>query len=148
MQAADGGAGRTSQGRGESDLFGLGAGPAPCRSGHRRVQIDVPKWSDALRLAGEREDVGSVPDGASDHRVRARARRARSSSAASQTSAARGRSAPAENRLARSWQERNARGSRARDPPPRRTHDLVLDDRSGRIEVTLFDDVFASDTAR
>jgi DNA polymerase-3 subunit alpha len=103
------------------------------------VQIDVPEWSDALRLCRRARDAGSVPDGASDHRVRARAR------SGHQWPHRRRRRRPPVGAGENGWRgpgksvtlavscSRSAAAADAR---------ASLDDRSGRIEVTLFDDVF------
>ena len=44
--------------------------------------------------------------------------------------------------MARAGANRDGGGPGARDPQARHAHEFVLDDRSGRIEVTFFEDVY------
>jgi DNA polymerase-3 subunit alpha len=136
MQAADQSS-RASQ-AGQSDLFGLGAGLAGPSA--ERAPASVPDWSEALRLAGERETLGLYLTG---HPITEYERElaavisgriadvggARPVGAGENGWRGPGRSVT----LAGLVLEIRRRGGRT---------SFVLDDRSGRIEVTLFDDVY------
>ncbi|MEJ2522033.1 MAG: DNA polymerase III subunit alpha, partial [Gammaproteobacteria bacterium] len=123
---------------GQNDLFGV-APPPPAAGGKSPVDDALPDWSPAERLAGERETLGLYLTG---HPVDAVA-----SDLAALTSA----------RIADLGSERPGEDERGYGPPRREVAvgglivdmrrrgnrvTLVLDDRSGRMEVTLFDEVY------
>jgi DNA polymerase-3 subunit alpha len=137
MQAADQTLKATQAG--QSDLFGLGAVASPAGS-PERASVSVPEWSEALRLAGERETLGLYLTG---HPITEYERElaavisgriADVGGARPVGAAENGWRGPGKNvTLAGLVLEIRRRGGRT---------SFVLDDRSGRIEVALFDDVY------
>ena len=117
---------------GQDDLFGGGAATAA-------RPLELPEWPERVRLAGERETLGAVPHRASHPALRSgaaatgRRRDWRTSSASRRRPQARaprysgGRQVSAAG-LIYELRKRNGRTS------------FVLDDRTGRIEVTLFEE--------
>jgi DNA polymerase-3 subunit alpha len=124
---------------GQSDLFGLGPEAATTHE-RDRTSAGIPEWSEALRLAGERETLGLYLTG---HPITEYEREL--SSVISGRIADVGGSRPVGASdggwrgpgrgvtLAGLVLEVRRRGGRT---------SFVLDDRSGRIEVALFDDVY------
>jgi DNA polymerase III subunit alpha len=122
---------------GQDDLFGGLAGPA---SGDGRATIEVPalpEWSDAELLAGERETLGLFLSGHPISEYETELRQvapARIVDLGGQRPAGEQRYGGGKNvTVAGLVLEMRRRGSRMT---------LVLDDRSARIEVSLFDDVW------
>jgi DNA polymerase III subunit alpha len=138
MQAAD----QTSRATeaGQSDLFGLGGSAATPAAVVARGPTSVPEWSEALRLAGERETLGLYLTGhpiAEYERELAPVVSGRIADVGGARPVGAGENGwrtPGKNvTLAGLVLEIRRRGGRT---------SFVLDDRSGRMEVTLFDDVF------
>jgi DNA polymerase-3 subunit alpha len=137
MQAADQTLKATQAG--QSDLFGLGAAATPV-GGAESGAASLPEWSEALRLAGERETLGLYLTG---HPITEYERElaavisgriADVGGARPVGAAENGWRGPGKNvTLAGLVLEIRRRGGRT---------SFVLDDRSGRIEVALFDDVY------
>jgi DNA polymerase-3 subunit alpha len=137
MQAADQTLKATQAG--QSDLFGLGA-VAATADGRDRASIDVPEWSEALRLAGERETLGLYLTG---HPITEYERELASVISGRIADVGGSRPVGASDNgwrgpgkhvtLAGLVLEIRRRGGRK---------SFVLDDRSGRIEVALFDDIY------
>ena len=138
MQAAD--QSSRALAAGQDDLFGLAA-PAPAGSSQpAELRESLPEWSEAVRLAGERETLGLYLTG---HPITEYEQELRpiTSGRIADVGGARpvgsneggwrgpGRSVT----VAGLVLEVRKRGGRT---------SLVLDDRSGRLEVTLFDDVY------
>lgn len=129
---------------GQVDLFGLAAAPAPSAESHRETSSPAlttgqPEWSETQRLAGERETLGLYLSGHPLDRFEKDLSRFVShrivdiqddlpAGGASERGFFGGRQAS----VAGYIHEVRRRGNRTA---------IVLDDRSGRIEVTFFDDV-------
>jgi DNA polymerase III subunit alpha len=124
---------------GQNDLFGLASGtqdsPAPAQN-----ELPQPEWSEAVRLAGERETLGLFLTGHPIDRYEIDLRRFVSSRIGDLVS-----ERPVPGGEGRGfWMGKPAivagliHEIRKRGP---RTS-LVLDDRTGRIEVTLFEEVY------
>jgi len=128
---------RASQ-AGQVDLFGL-AGPAAEALAPPPLPVEeVPDWSEAVRLQGERETLGLFLTGhpiAEYERELASIVSGRIADVASgrPVAEARGFAAGRSVTVAGLVLEIRRRGNRTT---------LILDDRSGRLEVSLFDDVF------
>jgi len=129
-----------AQAAGQVDLFGL-AGPAvPDAPAAAELHEDLPEWSEPVRLAGERETLGLYLTG---HPITEYERELRPivSGRIADVGGARpvgagdgGWRGPGKAvTVAGLVLEIRKRGNRT---------SFVLDDRSGRIEVTLFDDVY------
>ncbi len=127
---------------GQNDLFGLtAAGRArAAAAGDGEWTAPVPDWSEQVRLAGERETLGLYLTGHPIDRLEADLPRFVSARIADLVSekppaaeGGRGFSAGKPATVAGLIDEVRKRGARV---------SLVLDDRSGRIEVTLFDEVY------
>lgn len=123
---------------GQNDLFGLSDTKAAASSVAARVT--QPEWSDSIRLAGERETLGLYLTGHPLNRYRSELRQfasARIKDVNSERPAGganeRGFYPARSATLAGYVHEINKRGVRT---------SAVLDDRSGRIEVTFADEVF------
>jgi DNA polymerase-3 subunit alpha len=125
---------------GQDDLFGLGAEPrSRAAAAHSRALL--PDWSEAVRLAGERETLGLYLTGHPIDRfeadlprfVSARIGELLSEKPLGGAEGARGFHAGRPTSVAGLIDEVRKRGQRV---------SIVLDDRSGRLEVTLFDEVF------
>jgi DNA polymerase-3 subunit alpha len=137
MQAAD----QTSKARaaGQSDLFGVASAAETDTATARAEDASQPEWSDAVRLAGERETLGLYLTG---HPIAEYERElgpvisgriadlggARPVGAGDGGWRSAGRSVTVAG-LVLEIRKRNGRVS------------FILDDRSGRVEVTLFEDV-------
>ena len=125
---------------GQDDLFGLAAAPAASGPAGAERSI-VPEWSEQIRLAGERETLGLYLTGHPINRFEADLSRFVSARIAELVSErpvggserGRGNSPGRAVTVAGLIDEVRKRGVRT---------SIVLDDRSGRIEVTLFDEVF------
>jgi DNA polymerase-3 subunit alpha len=122
---------------GQDDLFGGPAGPA---AGERPPPVDIPalpEWSDAERLAGERETLGLYLSGHPITEYEAELRQvapARIVDLGGPRPSGEARWGGGRNvTVAGLALELKKRGSRMT---------IVLDDRSARIEVSLFEDVF------
>ncbi len=128
---------------GQDDLFGLA--PAAPAATEQRVEVaQLPEWPEAVRLAGERETLGLYLTGHPVSQYEHELKLLTHGRLADLTS---GRPAPqpAANGEGRSWQpgrsvtigglvlEIRKRANRTT---------LLLDDRSGRVEVMLYDEVF------
>ena len=124
---------------GQDDLFGMAAPAPPGAAPQEEEGEPLPEWSPAERLAGERETLGLFLTG---HPVDAVA-----SDLAALTSA----------RIGDLAADKPAEDERGYGPPRREVVvgglivdmrrrgnrvTLVLDDRSGRLEVTLFDETY------
>jgi DNA polymerase-3 subunit alpha len=138
LQAAD----QTSRASeaGQSDLFGLGVAPPGVTAADRSPPVSVPEWSESLRLAGERETLGLYLTGhpiAEYERELAPIISGRIVDVGGARPVGAGENGwrtPGKNvTLAGLVLEIRRRGGRT---------SFVLDDRSARIEVTLFDEVF------
>jgi DNA polymerase-3 subunit alpha len=123
---------------GQVDLFGLSAAPA---SATGRVQTpELPEWPEEIRLAGERETLGLYLTG---HPVARYEQELQFLASGRIGDLVGGRPAPSGD--SGRWQGgRNVTiGGLVLDVRKRANRvALTLDDRSGRMEVTLFDDVF------
>jgi DNA polymerase-3 subunit alpha len=130
-----------AQAAGQDDLFGLAAPVAPAVGDDAAGAVEVlPEWSDAVRLAGERETLGLFLTG---HPITEYERELRpiTSGRIADIGGAKpvggnegGWRGPGKNvTVAGLVLEIRKRGNRT---------SFILDDRSGRIEVTLFEDVF------
>jgi len=123
---------------GQDDLFGGLAGPAAEQARLTIDLADVPDWSEAERLQGERETLGLFLSGHPIAEYEAELRQMVPARIADlggprPTAETRGFGAGRNVTVAGLVLEIRRRGSRTT---------LVLDDRSGRIEVSLFDDVW------
>ncbi len=137
MQAAE----QTSRARaaGQSDLFGVAAPPGGEPGPAAATEAAVAEWTDAIRLAGERETLGLYLSGhpiAEYERELAPITSGRIADLGGSRPIGAGegglRSAGRSVTVAGLVLEIRKRGGRS---------SFVLDDRSGRIEVTLFDDI-------
>jgi DNA polymerase-3 subunit alpha len=125
---------------GQDDFFGL-APEAPRRDAPAPLTADLPEWSEGLRLAGERETLGLYLTGHPIDRFEADLPRFVSARIADLISekplpaadTGRGFDRGRPTSIAGLIDEVRKRGPRV---------SLVLDDRSGRIEVTLFEEVY------
>jgi DNA polymerase-3 subunit alpha len=123
---------------GQNDLFGLGAPPPPQASAVATVHV-LPEWPESVRLAGERQTLGLYLTGHPIAEYEADLKSFVSGRIADVASgrpagAGEGKWMPPKNvTIAGLVLEVRRRGNRT---------SLVLDDRSGRIEVSLFDEVF------
>jgi len=138
MQAAD--QSSRAAAAGQNDLFGLAEPAAPLATEAVELREELPDWSEAVRLAGERETLGLYLTG---HPITEYERELRpiTSGRIADVGGARpvganeggwrgpGRSVT----VAGLVLEIRKRGGRT---------SFVLDDRSGRLEVTMFDDVY------
>jgi DNA polymerase-3 subunit alpha len=138
MQAAD--QGSRAAAAGQDDLFGLAEPQAPAAVEAAELREQLPDWSEAVRLAGERETLGLYLTG---HPITEFERELRpiTSGRIADIGGARpvganeggwrgpGRSVT----VAGLVLEIRKRGGRT---------SFVLDDRSGRLEVTMFEDVY------
>jgi DNA polymerase-3 subunit alpha len=138
MQAAD--QGSRAQAAGQNDLFGLAEPVAPVAAAASDLRERLPDWSEAVRLAGERETLGLYLTG---HPITEYERELRpiTSGRIADIGGARpvganeggwrgpGRSVTVAG-LVLEVRKRAGRTS------------FVLDDRSGRLEVTMFEDVY------
>ena len=127
---------------GQSDLFGLAAAQGAQRSVAPSGELhELPDWSEQVRLAGERETLGLYLTGHPIDRFEADLPRfvsARIGELVSERPAAapepgRGFSAGRPTTVAGLVDEVRKRGPRV---------SVLLDDRSGRLEVMLFDEVY------
>ncbi len=121
---------------GQVDLFGLAGTTAP-RPAHRTAVL--PEWPDAIRLAGERETLGFFMTGhpldeyAHDRQYLAPGTIAELAGSRPASAGAEAKWTPARNvTIAGLVLEIKKRANRT---------SLVLDDGSGRLEVTLFEEV-------
>jgi DNA polymerase-3 subunit alpha len=130
-----------AQAAGQDDLFGLAEPAAPVESEEAvELRETLPEWSEAVRLAGERETLGLYLTG---HPITEYEREIRPlvSGRIADIGGARpvgagdgGWRGPGKNvTVAGLVLEIRKRGNRT---------SFVLDDRSGRIEITLFEDVY------
>ncbi len=129
-------AGRTEFARHERGPGGL------VRPERRRTDGIVADWTEAQRLAGERETLGLFLSGHPDHSLRA-GFEVLGDAHGSRMSAA--RSLPLRPTAARSWSAGKAATVAGlvleiRRRPNRVT--LILDDRSARLEVSLYEEIF------
>jgi len=125
---------------GQTDLFGLATGAATTQDSADDGEASLPDWSEAVRLAGERETLGLYLTG---HPIAEYERELKPivSGRIADVGGARpvgagdgGWRGPGRNvTLAGLVLEIRRRAGRT---------SFILDDRSGRIEVTLFDDVY------
>jgi DNA polymerase-3 subunit alpha len=128
---------------GQVDLFGLSAAPAAPAAGPAASTAGFqPEWSEAIRLAGERETLGLYLTGHPINRFERDLARFVSGRIADLLS---DRPPPSSGNGERAWtpgkpatvagyiHELRKRGTRM---------SAILDDRTGRIEVTFFDEVF------
>ncbi len=123
---------------GQDDLFGGLAGPVAGQSPSAIDIADVADWSESERLAGERETLGLFLSGHPIAEYESELRQLVPARIADlggprPTAEARGQAGARNVTVAGLVLEIRRRG-------PRMT--LLLDDRSGRIEVSLFDDVW------
>ncbi|HTX24993.1 MAG TPA: DNA polymerase III subunit alpha [Steroidobacteraceae bacterium] len=129
---------------GQTDLFGLASPVAEPRESAAAVpagEAELPDWSEQVRLAGERETLGLYLTGHPIDRfeadlprfVTARIADLASERPAGAPEAGRGFSPGRPACVAGLVDEVRKRGPRV---------SLILDDRSGRLEVTLFDEVY------
>jgi DNA polymerase-3 subunit alpha len=123
---------------GQDDLFGGLAGPVPGHAPSAIDLADVPDWSEAERLQGERETLGLFLSGHPIAEYEAELRQLVPARIADlggprPTADTRGFGGGKNVTVAGLVLEIRRRGSRMT---------LLLDDRSGRIEVSLFDDVW------
>jgi len=124
---------------GQNDLFGLA--PAPLRLQGAAPAAELPDWSEAVRLAGERETLGLYLTGHPIDRFEedlprfasARIAELLSEKPLAPADSARGFSPGRPVSVAGLIDEVRKRGARV---------SVVLDDRSGRMEVTLFEEIF------
>jgi DNA polymerase-3 subunit alpha len=126
-----------AQSAGQVDLFGLAT--TACIESEAPVVKELPEWSEEVRLAGERETLGLYLTG---HPI-ARYEQELKFLASPIADLASGR--PAGATETGRWQPgRNVTVGGLVLEIRRRANrvSLTLDDRSGRMEVTLFDDVF------
>jgi DNA polymerase III subunit alpha len=129
--------GSRARAAGQVDLFGLVVAPA-CGESARAIEA-LPEWSESTRLAGERETLGLYLTGhpiAQYERELAVITSGRIADVAGARPVMNGEGARFQGRpvtLAGLVLEIRRRGNRTT---------LILDDRSGRLEVSLFDDVF------
>jgi DNA polymerase-3 subunit alpha len=140
MQAAD----QNSKARaaGQDDLFGLAEPSAPAAEEATELRETLPDWSEAVRLAGERETLGLYLTG---HPITEYERELRpivsgriadvgGAKPVGQSQGEGGWRGPGRSvTLAGLVLEVRKRGGRT---------SFVLDDRSGRLEVTMFEDVY------
>ncbi len=127
-----------AQSAGQVDLFGLAATPAT--QPERRAISELPEWPEEVRLAGERETLGLYLTG---HPVARYEQDLKFLASGSIAELASGRPIAA-NDPGR-WQPgRNVTVGGLLLEVRKRANRvaLTLDDRSGRMEVTLFDDVY------
>ena len=123
---------------GQDDLFGGLAGPAAQHAPSAIDRANVPDWGEAERLQGERETLGLFLSGHPIAEYEAELRQMVPARIADlggprPTADSRGFSGGKNVTVAGLVLEIRRRGSRMT---------LLLDDRSGRIEVSLFDDVW------
>jgi DNA polymerase-3 subunit alpha len=152
MQAAE--QSTKAQAAGQEDLFGLFAAPAPAgevarsagdESGHRASEAleTLPEWVEAVRLAGERETLGLYLTG---HPISEYERELKPIISGRIADVGGARPVSSGEDKGNTWRgpgrsvtvaglvlEIRKRGNR---------NSFILDDRSGRLEVTLFDDVY------
>ncbi|MGI9245646.1 MAG: DNA polymerase III subunit alpha, partial [Steroidobacteraceae bacterium] len=143
MQAAD----QSTRAReaGQTDLFGL-AEPAPAvtvETDAPTISETLPEWSEAVRLAGERETLGLYLTG---HPIAEYERELRPIISGRIADVGGAKPVGAGEEKGNTWRgpgrsvtvaglvlEIRKRGGRT---------SFILDDRSGRLEVTMFDDIF------
>jgi DNA polymerase-3 subunit alpha len=126
---------------GQDDLFGLGAPPTPAaaHASSTAKSTVLPEWSESVRLAGERATLGLYLTGHPIAEYEADLKNVVSGRIADVASgrpagAGEGKWLPQKTvTLAGLVLEVKRRGNRT---------SLVLDDRSGRVEVSLFDEVY------
>jgi DNA polymerase-3 subunit alpha len=124
---------------GQDDLFGLSAPPPAASAANAARGPALPEWPEAVRLAGERETLGLYLTGHPIAEYEPELRYLVSGRIADVASgrpagAGEGKWHPAKNvSVAGLVLEVRRRGNRT---------SLVLDDRSGRVEVSLFEEVF------
>jgi DNA polymerase-3 subunit alpha len=124
---------------GQNDLFGLGAPPPPKPAAGTSKAAVLPEWPESVRLAGERQTLGLYLTGHPIAEYEADLKSVVSGRIADVASgrpsgAGEGKWMPPKNvTIAGLVLEIKRRGNRT---------SLVLDDRSGRVEVTLFDEVY------
>jgi DNA polymerase-3 subunit alpha len=140
MQAAD--QNSKAQAAGQDDLFGLAEPSAPAAEEATELRETLPDWSEAVRLAGERETLGLYLTG---HPITEYERELRpivsgriadvgGAKPVGQSQGEGGWRGPGRSvTLAGLVLEVRKRGGRT---------SFVLDDRSGRLEVTMFEDVY------
>ncbi len=138
MQAAD--QSSRAAAAGQEDLFGIAQSPAAAAAQPMELRECLPEWSEAVRLAGERETLGLYLTG---HPITEYEKELRpiTSGRIADVGGARpvgsnegGWRGPGRNvTIAGLVLEVRKRGGRT---------DLVLDDRSGRLEVTMFEDTY------
>ena len=123
---------------GQTDLFGIAAADTPATPAPESIPV-LPEWSESERLAGERETLGLYLTG---HPVAAcedelkQIVSTRLADLASETPAETGWGQPRRSvRIAGLVVDLRKRANRVM---------LTLDDRSGRIEVTLFEELYQS----
>ncbi|MBP9591328.1 MAG: DNA polymerase III subunit alpha [Steroidobacteraceae bacterium] len=138
MQAAD--QSSRAQAAGQDDLFGLAEPVAPARAAVAGLDESLPEWSEAVRLAGERETLGlyltghPITEFEKELRPITSGRIADVGGARPAGAGEGGWRGPGRNvTVAGLVLEVRKRGGRT---------SFVLDDRSGRLEVTMFEDVY------
>ena len=128
---------------GQDDLFGLA--PAAPAAAEQRVEVALlPEWPEAVRLAGERETLGLYLTGHPVAQYENELKLLTHGRLADLTSG-RPTPQPAANGEGRSWQPGRSVtiGGLVLEVRKRANRTtLLVDDRSGRIEVMLYDEVF------
>ncbi|MGD8378561.1 MAG: DNA polymerase III subunit alpha [Gammaproteobacteria bacterium] len=127
---------------GQVDLFGLAAGPEPTPEGDTPVEC-LPEWDELERLAAEKETLGLYLTGHPIQRYEEELRHlvsgrigelvAEEPPASGSADRPRGFGSQKAVTIAGLVMEQRKRGGRVT---------LVLDDRTGRVEVTLFEEAF------
>jgi DNA polymerase-3 subunit alpha len=123
---------------GQVDFFGLATAEPRAPSPVAAAIVEQPDWSEAVRLAGERETLGLYLTGHPINRFESDLPRFGAARIADLLSekpmeTGRGFSIGRPAKVAGLIHEVRKRGART---------SIVLDDRSGRLECTLFDDIF------